>query len=70
MGEEIDVKRLKRQRQGHINVCEENVREGRCFVSCFKEENRGKVKALRDVLNEKLGVLSDVDSSILSYIDD
>ncbi len=42
----------------------------RCFVSCFKEENRGKVKALRDVLNEKLGVLSDVDSSILSYIDD
>jgi hypothetical protein len=36
----------------------------------FSEENRGKAKTFSDVLNEKLGVLSDLDASILGNIDD
>lgn len=36
----------------------------------YDDSRNGKLKALRDTLNEKLGVLSDLDSSILNQVED
>jgi len=36
----------------------------------YDDQENGKLKALRDTLNEKLGVLSHSDSSILNQVED
>ena len=70
MGEEIGVKRLKRQRQGHRTYAKKVCEKVDNLLAEFSEENRGKAKTFADVLNEKLGILSDLDSSIVDNIDD
>ena len=64
------MKRLKRQQLGHRTYAKKLCEKVDNLLAEFSKENRGKAKTLRDILNEKLGILSDLDSSIVDNIDD
>jgi hypothetical protein len=65
-----DLKRLKKRRQGHRTYAKKICQKVDKQLQTYNEENQGKIRTFRDVLNEKLGVLSDLDSMILNLIEE
>ena len=64
-GKLFGMEHLKPTRESH-RLCAENPG----LLEEYDDSRNGKLKALRDTLNEKLGVLSDLDSSILNQVED
>ena len=55
---------------GHTSYVRKTLEKVDELLEEYDDSKNGKLKALRDSLNEKLGVLSDLDSSILDQVED
>ena len=65
-----DLSRLRRKRAAHRTYVLKTLKSVDDLLQDYNASNKGKLKAFRDVLNDKLGVLSELNTSILDQVED
>ena len=65
-----DLSRLRRKRAAYRTYVLKTLKSVDDLLQDCNASNKGKLKAFRDVLNEKLGVLSELNTSILDQVED
>ena len=65
-----DLSRLRRKRAAHRTYVLKTLKSVDDLLQDYNASKKGKLKAFRDVLNDKLGVLSELNTSILDQVED
>ena len=65
-----DLSRLRRKRAAHRTHVLKTLKSVDDLLQDYNASKKGKLKAFRDVLNDKLGVLSELNTSILDQVED
>ena len=65
-----DLSRLTRKRAAHRTYVLKTLKSVDDLLQDYNASKKGKLKAFRDVLNDKLGVLSELNTSILDQVED
>ena len=65
-----DLSRLTRKRAAHQTYVLKTLKSVDDFLQDYNASKKRKLKAFRDVLNDKLSVLSELNTSILDKVED